>query len=223
MGFNIGKAITGAITGGASGGWAGAGIGAALGGFSGDEAADAKATYNRQLNDSIMLWNMQNAYNTPLQQRKRLEEAGYNPNLWYTQGNTGNSGTISQPSYPSYSQGGNSALNNILSRLNVRSAKADVTNKEADAEYKQLQLDYLKARINAIKSGRVGTTARKILTPKQVIELNNKLWEDENPVFADAEKAGGFHIHPGKWMSNAVERITSSFLRQGDWLSGKFR
>lgn len=55
---------------------------------------------NKQNYDnSVALWKMNNAYNTPAEQMKRLEEAGLNPNLVYGTGTvTGN--TSSQPSAP---------------------------------------------------------------------------------------------------------------------------
>lgn len=45
--------------------------------------------YTNQQNkrNSIELWKMQNAYNTPVQQMERFKEAGLNPNLIYKQSN----------------------------------------------------------------------------------------------------------------------------------------
>ena len=48
---------------------------------------------------SVKLWNMNNDYNKPVNQMKRLEEAGLNPFLVYGNGATGN--TSAQPSSPS--------------------------------------------------------------------------------------------------------------------------
>lgn len=39
---------------------------------------------------NLQMWNMQNEYNSPAAQMKRLEEAGLNPALMYGQGSTGN-------------------------------------------------------------------------------------------------------------------------------------
>lgn len=46
---------------------------------------------------NLGLWNLQNQYNDPSAQMARLRNAGLNPNLMYSQGNTGNAGTT--PSY----------------------------------------------------------------------------------------------------------------------------
>lgn len=47
-----------------------------------------KFAYDKDLEQ----WGRQNAYNTPEAQRKRFEQAGFNPNLLYQQGNPGNAG-----------------------------------------------------------------------------------------------------------------------------------
>jgi len=42
------------------------------------------------------MWKMQNEYNSPLNQMKRLKEAGLNPNLMYGKGTVGNATTMPQ-------------------------------------------------------------------------------------------------------------------------------
>lgn len=48
--------------------------------------------YDRQTQDAIRFWNMQNEYNSPTAQMQRYKDAGLNPNLIYGQrgGNAGN-------------------------------------------------------------------------------------------------------------------------------------
>ena len=50
----------------------------------------------RQWNRNVSMWKMQNEYNTPINQMKRLKEAGLNPNLMYGKGTVGNSTTLPQ-------------------------------------------------------------------------------------------------------------------------------
>lgn len=51
--------------------------------------------YQRQHDDNLKLWEMQNAYNDPSAQMARLEKAGLNPNLIYGgKGGTGNSASM---------------------------------------------------------------------------------------------------------------------------------
>ncbi|MEM2666022.1 MAG: hypothetical protein QXN95_05320 [Candidatus Bathyarchaeia archaeon] len=46
----------------------------------------AREAYNRERQDSLADWHMQNAYNDPSQQMARLQNAGLNPNLVYGHG-----------------------------------------------------------------------------------------------------------------------------------------
>lgn len=50
--------------------------------------------YERQRSDSLMDWAMQNNYNSPEEQMKRLKEAGLNPNLVYGSGAETTAGVI---------------------------------------------------------------------------------------------------------------------------------
>lgn len=53
--------------------------------------------YQRQYDDAVKFWNLQNAYNSPEQQMQRFKDAGLNPHLIYGQGNAGNAGPIPVP------------------------------------------------------------------------------------------------------------------------------
>lgn len=94
--------------------------------------------YERQFQDNINFWNMQNAYNSPERQMERFKAAGLNPNLIYGQGNAGNAGAITSPTatkmdYKAPDFGGlNTAGTDILSAI-------------YDTEIKKAQADKLKA------------------------------------------------------------------------------
>lgn len=53
--------------------------------------------YNKQYNDNLAFWAMQNEYNSPQAQMQRFQAAGLNPNLIYGQGNPGNAGAVQTP------------------------------------------------------------------------------------------------------------------------------
>ena len=53
--------------------------------------------YQRQRDDAISFWHMQNAYNSPQAQMLRFSEAGLNPHLIYGRGDSGNAGSIPVP------------------------------------------------------------------------------------------------------------------------------
>lgn len=55
----------------------------------------ADHTYNKNLE----MWNLQNEYNSPANQRKRMEEAGFNPNMFAGGGSSSAGNASSLPSY----------------------------------------------------------------------------------------------------------------------------
>lgn len=58
--------------------------------------------YDKQKQDSLMFWNMQNDYNSPVAQMQRLREAGLNPNLVYGKGADNTAMAIGRPAPGSY-------------------------------------------------------------------------------------------------------------------------
>ena len=80
-----------------------------------------------------------NAYNTPLEQRKRLEAAGLNPNLVYGGSSGGTAGTASQPSKPDFqapdfSGIGQAAQTGVMDYYNTKSIQAGTDVNEARAD-----------------------------------------------------------------------------------------
>lgn len=110
------------------------------------------------------MWEKQNAYNTPVEQRRRLEQAGLNPNLMMNGGSAGTaetaptadtSGVQQVPDIGStiasgYQQFGSSisnaasqiagmVYNNSLQEANVRKANAEASSSEQDALLKGIE------------------------------------------------------------------------------------
>lgn len=110
MGFSLGKTLKSAFGSSSGKSFIGSALGAFGGSFFGmpnegaaigsslasmfgpsDERLERRQ-YNLEKKRALELWNMENAYNSPLQQMQRLQEAGLNPMLVYSSGNvTGNS------------------------------------------------------------------------------------------------------------------------------------
>lgn len=98
----------------------------------------AEYSYGKDLEQ----WQREIEYNSPLNQMKRYQEAGLNPNLIYSQGNPGNS-SVTSPSYkaPNLSYAYRSPrfattfdINSILGMYNnIRSVDAEVGLKRAQA------------------------------------------------------------------------------------------
>lgn len=157
-----------------------AGAGSLFGGLFGSKGSSTAAKYQLQaaretnrMNYQIAqennafnerMWEKQNAYNSPVEQRRRLEQAGLNPNLMMNGGSAGTaetaptadtSGVQQVPDIGStiasgYQQFGNSlsnaasqiagmVYNNDLQQANVAKANADANSASQDAQYKALQ------------------------------------------------------------------------------------
>lgn len=106
--------------------------------------------YERQYQDNIAFWNMQNAYNSPEAQVARMKAAGLNPALMYGQGNTGNAGSIQSPDAPRMQydapdfSGFQTAGMNFLSALydfDLKEAAIDKTRAETTAIAEKGALD----------------------------------------------------------------------------------
>lgn len=157
-----------------------AGAGSLFGGLFGGKGSSTAAKYQLQaaretnkMNYQIAqennafnerMWEKQNAYNSPVEQRRRLEQAGLNPNLMMNGGSAGTaetaptadtSGVQQVPDIGStiasgYQQFGNSlsnaasqiagmVYNNDLQQANAAKANADANSASQDAQYKALQ------------------------------------------------------------------------------------
>lgn len=92
-----------------------------------------KDTMREQNEFNLNMWNLQNEYNTPINQMKRYEEAGLNPLLIYNQGNPGNA--TGHPVSASPKESGASALSKVFSTVSaiksMQAMSAQVDNMKA--------------------------------------------------------------------------------------------
>lgn len=119
---------------------------------------DANKAYKQQKADALANWNLQNAYNSPVEQMKRLKAAGLNPMLVYGSGNvTGNSSSsIDNVSVPVANNSGVSrnisrAISNLMLAQKGEDLQASHLNNagtELDNEYKRLRNAKLKKDID---------------------------------------------------------------------------
>lgn len=96
----------------------------------------ARQSYERERQDSIAFWNMQNAYNSPQAQMQRFKDAGLNPNLIYGQSNESaapSPPSMSNPQFRTADWSGLSAVGGVLGQY-------------YDLEAKQAQVDNLRAQ-----------------------------------------------------------------------------
>lgn len=68
---------------------------------------------NTNYRNAVKLWNMQNEYNAPINQVRRLKEAGLNPALMYNNAASGGSASSMTPPQVQY----NSPLNGVLDKI----------------------------------------------------------------------------------------------------------
>jgi len=96
--------------------------------------------YERQKNDNLAQWNLQNNYNSPQEQMKRLQEAGLNPNLVY--GSGGQTGGTAAP-IPKADVG---SYSHQPAQVDLAGPAAQSFMTHADLQIKNAQLDNLKAQ-----------------------------------------------------------------------------
>lgn len=166
------------------------GAGSLIGGLFGGSGSKKAAKYQlqaaretNQMNYQIAqennafnerMWDKQNAYNSPVEQRKRFEQAGLNPNLMMNGGSAGTAETaptadtsgvqhvpdIGSTIASGYQQFGNSlsnaasqisgmVYNNALQQANAAKANADANSASQDAQYKALQNQFAAAQFLA--------------------------------------------------------------------------
>jgi hypothetical protein len=124
--------------------------------------------YNRQRQDSLSDWNMQNEYNSPEAQMRRLKEGGLNPNLVYGQGAVANntqgvrssSGananiapTRVDPSFIGDSV--NQYFNVQRQEKSLKLLEEEIKNKQADTLQKIEQPDYIRFKKMNLNSSTV--------------------------------------------------------------------
>lgn len=73
---------------------------------------------DKQFDNDLEMWNKQNEYNSPANQMKRLQDAGLNPNLMYSNGNAGNA-----TSMPTMSKGSVSMASAPRAKYNIDFSK----------------------------------------------------------------------------------------------------
>jgi len=132
----------------------------------------SREMYQRQYDDNLRFWQMQNEYNTPAAQMQRFREAGLNPALIYGQTNTAGpltSPDVQKPQFETPRWG--DMVPNVLATLDATT----------NLELKQAQIDNVKAQNDVIKadailkgsliSGVEASTRGKILQYNKDLEL----------------------------------------------------
>lgn len=133
--------------------------------------------YDKQYQDNIAFWRMQNEYNSPQKQMERLRQAGLNPNLIYGQGARGATGMADKISTPDVK----SAQFNAPDMSFIGNAGISALNAMYDFDIKQAQIDNMKAQNGAI----MAETALKIASTN-MSNFDLKFKSDLRDISADA-------------------------------------
>lgn len=139
--------------------------------------------YQRQYNDNVNFWRMQNEYNDPSQQMSRLEKAGLNPALVYGGSSGGSAGTAgpvqkAETPTPQFSP--------------VLGQNVDLLGKYYNYEIQEAQADNLKAQNQAIKAKTALDLATAIFTGTRTARNSTELQQIKEifPYQLDALKSG---------------------------------
>lgn len=150
--------------------------------------------YDKQYQDNISFWNMQNEYNTPAAQMQRFKDAGLNPKLIYGQGNSGNAGSIKSPDKPQLDYTGvTQSFGNIM---NVAAQKAQI-----DLVKEQTKVAKQNALINLYKANSDGMDWR--MKKELGIEAFEALRSQYEGIQADTY---------GKELDNTIKRESSTAM-----------
>lgn len=145
--------------------------------------AGKQAAYNMELaryqnRFNARMIRQQLEYDTPANQRKRMEEAGYNPHLFYGQGTPGNQGTPqkSAPIQPADFQTAFMNIGTDIARMRLMNAQTDLTTQKT--EESGTKQDLMSAQRNLINAN---PYMRKEYVDAMVLQLQSaaKLKEQE--------------------------------------------
>jgi len=104
------------------------------------------AEYQAKQNESYL--QAQLSYNTPLAQRTRMEEAGYNPNLFYGQGNPGNqAGPLSYPDIRPTDLQGLMQVAPVINQSLLTEAQVEATNAKTRHTYAMVELNKIQQKL----------------------------------------------------------------------------
>lgn len=145
--------------------------------------AEKQADYNMELaryqnRFNARMLRQQLEYDTPANQRKRMEEAGYNPHLFYGQGTPGNQGTPQKSAsiQPADFQTAFMNIGTDIARMRLMAAQTDLTNQKT--EESGTKQDLMQAQSNLVKAN---PYMRKEYVDSLVLQLSStaKIKEQE--------------------------------------------
>lgn len=114
------------------------------------------------------MWNKTNEYNSPLEQRKRLEKAGLNPNLVYGGSSGATAGTASQPGTPEFEPGSYQAMGQAGAQY-IQSQNIKSATEQNEAQTERIKQETVNAGLESVERSIKNSSAA--LSYKQKAEL----------------------------------------------------
>jgi len=123
-----------------------------------DSRKFSEKMYQRQYDDAIKFWGMQNDYNSPASQMGRFKDAGLNPNLIYGQGNSGPAAAIPVPDVTPAQFREPRVEGPRTDAMSILLGQADLRIKNAQADNLKVQNDVIRqdAILRAYQAERTG-------------------------------------------------------------------
>ena len=203
-------------------------IAAGIGAVAGGAQAAATGKMNRKSRKfQREMFDKTNKYNSPLEQRKRLEAAGLNPNLVYGSSSGGVAGTASQPSKPDFDtpeygkiaapiQGG------VMDYYNAKSIQAatDVN----DAREENIKQDTVNKGIDSVNKAVNAASGQISLKQKRQLYENtiNTARESLRNISASADYTEGKNSRENRITNETVSKLkaeTAKLQTEGKKLS----
>lgn len=105
-----------------------------------------------QASQNMRMLRFQLRYDRPINQRKRMEEAGYNPNLFYGQGSPGNQGTpLRFPDVQTADwQGSLANIGTQIAQMKLMQSQTDLTNQKVNES--GIKQDLMSAQRDLVKA-----------------------------------------------------------------------
>lgn len=181
-----------------------------------------------QWSKDLEMWNLQNHYNSPLSQMQRFKAAGLNPNLVYSQGNSGNASSM-----PSYQSPTTQAVTRNALKLSQFDGVLDILGKYQNIKIGQQQVQNMETSRNLAEVERLIKMDKNMrdwqLHPynmdikKEILEQTRssimKLREDTRYRKRENDFWEKYGIHP----NGIVGQILGGGSRLKDFLRSVFR
>lgn len=170
---------------------------AGLSSLAGMATAGVQHKYNKKLADyqndiNIQNWNMQNEYNSPIEQRKRLEQAGINPAAVFGSNSTssGNAGQIAQYQRQGIDISQSMLAAGQLSQLaaTIQKTKSDARLNNAQAENMEIQNMYQSAKEQSIIDNYLSNTNLNKQKESNLKTENDKMLQEISNMKIQADK-----------------------------------